>query len=269
MKKALILLLVLVLALSAAAYGGSTAPTDSASSQNDTSKTDSAASNDNQDSEAGTATQNTENFVSTVESVLNTSDYNKEVSKKDAGQKVSYQTKTEIGTLDFKVTVDGFSFSLPVKYSDLISAGWTDTKDLAEETINKDSIASTTFTTSEGKSVGFSFITQGEESAKVKDTEAVQMTIKNATTDKAATIDPPAFTILGSVSNKTDLKGILQAATPSNVSIVDYNESGIAVMSTIKYVNGDDSIEIEYYVDDNTIETITMKYGIANTIVTY
>lgn len=271
MKKIIVLLLVLILTLSAAACGGSKAPADNTASQSNgssavESKSDSA---DASSGDTGTATKNTQDFTSLVESTLTVSDYNKEVSKLENGQKVVYSKKAEIGKPNFDVTIDGYHFTMPVKYTDLIEAGWTDTKNLAEESLDKDSIASTTFTTSAGKSVVFSFITDGNETVKIKETKAVKMEIKNATTDKAATIDPPSFTILGSVKNNTDLKGILQAAAPSNVSIWDYNESGTAVESTVKYSNGDDNVEIKYLVGDNTIESVKMEYGVANTIISY
>ena len=122
MKKIIVLLLVMILTLSAAACGGSKAPADNTASQSNgssavESKSDSA---DASSGDTGTATKNTQDFTSLVESTLTVSDYNKEVSKLENGQKVVYSKKAEIGKPNFDVTIDGYHFTMPVKYTDLI-----------------------------------------------------------------------------------------------------------------------------------------------------
>lgn len=257
------MILVLVLAICLVACNNNAPATDSGDSSQQNNE-------DNvSDNSATYLTQNIQDVMDTATSVLNMSDY--EIADGyDDGTWIKVSRIANAVSPDMNITLDGFRFSLPVKYTDLIGTGWKDTENLGEEQLEPNSITSIDFETTAGKSVSISFVNQSAETKAIKDLEAVKIEFTNAYLEGELDEDAPAFQILGSVNNHSNLEAILSAnATPTYLDVSDDIEGNTVATSTIKYSDENNSIEIEYNCVAKTILNITMEYGISGSTIIY
>lgn len=215
------------------------------------------------------ATQNIKQMMDIVRSTLDMTSY-EVTTKKDDGSRITCQRKGSTQSPDLSITVDGYKLSLPVKYTDLISAGWEDTRNLADKNLDDKSITSVEFKTTAGKSIVLSFVNQSGSTQQIKNLQAAKLELKNTSNDSAVTVNAPSFMLFNSVDNNSSLEGILKANDkPSSISISDDNEEKTIATCNLNYRQGDDSIEIVYYYSKNAIAEITMEAGISGAIVTY
>lgn len=265
MKKVLVVLMSIILTFSFAACTESQNVTESVvnkSTQNE------EYGNQNIGNSDSYLTQNIADYMGLVKSKLNIDNYNIEDGYGN-GTWIKVVSKNDIPKQELKIIVDGVNVSLPVKYTDLIKAGWVDENDIAEFELNKNNITSTVFSTTAGKKIQLWFANTDKESKMVNELEAVKLCITNSSVN-GDVYDSPTFNLFNSVSNSTDLAGILDAnSTPSYLCIQDNNDPKYVVASTIEYKNDGNNIRLEYHYTNKSIMSITMEYGISNTIISY